>query len=209
MHRTKHLGILVAAAVLAVPAWAMADEQDFRVRRDGGSRVTFVSDAMLETINGVSSQVEGTLRVDPNDLSNASGKLQVPVSSIRTGIELRDQHLQSEKWLDAAKHPNVVFEITGVQGAKKLEPGKTASLKIRGKLSVHGVTRNVVAEARARYYPLTDKMRETPGIDGDVIRGKARFKIELSDYGVDIPTAVRLKVSNEITVNINLRAIAE
>lgn len=209
MQRTKSLGVLVILAVAVLPAWAQADDMSFRVRADGGSRITFVSDAMLETINGVSSQLEGNLRIDPNNLSSASGKLQVPVKSIRTGIALRDEHLRSPKWLNAKKYPNVVFEITGVKGAKKLQPGKTAKLKIRGKFSVHGVTRTVVAQARAQYHPLTKKMRKTPGIDGDVIRGKARFKISLSDYNVDIPAPVRLKVSDEIVVNVNLRAIAK
>lgn len=209
MHRIKSLSFLVAASVLVLPAWAMADTQTFRVKKDGGSRITFVSDAMLETINGVSSQLHGELQVDPNDLSNVSGKLQVPVKSIRTGIALRDEHLQSAKWMNAKKWPDVTFEIDKVTGAKKLSPGKTESLKIHGKLTAHGVTRKVVAQARARYYPLTDELRQTPGITGDLIRGKARFKIKLSDYNIDIPAPVRLKVSNEITVNINLRAMAQ
>lgn len=208
MQRTKTFGLIVALAALALPGWALADVQPFRVKRDGGSRITFVSDAMLETINGVSSQLHGDLRIDPDDLSNVSGKLQVPVDSIRTGIALRDDHLQSSKWLDAKKHPNVTFEITKVEGARRLAPGKTESLKIHGRLSIHGVTRKVVAQARARYYPQSDKMRQA-GITGDMIRGKARFEIELSDFNVDIPAAVRLKVSNEIAININLRAVAQ
>jgi polyisoprenoid-binding protein YceI len=208
MQRTRKLTILAVMAALALPTWVAADShRTFQVRKDGGSRIAFVSDAMLETINGVSSQLHGTLKVDPNNLSTASGKLQAPVASFRTGIDLRDQHLQSEKWLNAKKHPNITFEIDKVTGASKLEPGKTQSFKIHGKATMNGVTKPVVAQAKARLYPV-DEVR-SQGIDGDVIRGKAQFKLELSDFNVDIPASVRLKVSNEITVNINLRAIAE
>jgi len=52
-------------------------------------------------------------------------------------------------------------------------------------------------------------MRATPGITGDVLRGRARFTVQLSDFGIDVPAVVRLKVSNEITVTVNLRAMTE
>ncbi len=46
-------------------------------------------------------------------------------------------------------------------------------------------------------------------IDGDVIRAQASFRIRLTDYNVSVPLPVRLKVANEIRVNVTIRAIAE
>ncbi len=188
---------------------AAAQARRFRIRDDGGSRVTFVSDAPLETINGVSSRVRGEITFDPGNLSSVRGRVEVPVASLRTGIDLRDEHLRSDAWLDAEQHPRAVFEITGVEGASRLRPNQEVRLTIRGRFTIHGVTRRVTARARVKWIPLTEEMRAAPGIDGDVLRVRARFRIRLTDFGVEVPTVVRLKVSNEITVTANLRAIAE
>lgn len=204
MQRIEHLIAPGVLAVLLLPAWALADTHGFRVDPEGGGRVEFVSDATLETIHGVSEKLQGELRFDPNDLSTASGKLRVPVAAMRTGIALRDEHLRGDDWLDAKKHPHVTFVLTKVSGAKRLEPGKTRRLRLHGKLSLHGVTRKVVAQARARYEPRARGDRQ----GGGVIRGKARFSLELDDYDIDIPLPVRLKVANEIVLNVVLRAAA-
>ncbi len=69
------------------------------------------------------------------------------------------------------------------------------------------MTHDVVANARVRYIPLNDELRAAH-INGDVIRGHATFRIQLTDYNVSVPLPVRLKVANEIRVNVNLRAVA-
>ncbi|NOY89921.1 MAG: YceI family protein [Deltaproteobacteria bacterium] len=212
---TNRILKLALSALLAVPALlahggvANAQQKHFRIHNDGGSRATFVSDATLETINGVTSAVTGDLRFDPANLSSASGTISIPVASIRTGVDLRDEHLRGADWLDAAHHANATFEITSVTGASTLTPNQEARLQLHGRFTIHGVTRNVVARARIKWIPLTAEMRGTPGITGDVLRGRARFTIQLSDFGINVPAVVRLKVSNDITVTVNLRAMAE
>ncbi len=206
---------LALSALLAIPALlahggvAHAQQKHFRIHNDGGSRATFVSDATLETINGVTSAVTGDLRFDPANLSSATGTITIPVASIRTGVDLRDEHLRGADWLDAAHHANATFEITSVTGASTLTPNQEARLQLHGRFTIHGVTRNVVARARIKWIPLTAEMRSTPGITGDVLRGRARFTIQLSDFGISVPAVVRLKVSNDITVTVNLRAMTE
>jgi hypothetical protein len=69
------------------------------------------------------------------------------------------------------------------------------------------VTREVSANAQVRLVPLDDSMR-AQGITGDLIRAQAQFRIELDDYNVSISLPVRLKVSNQITINVTIRAIA-
>ena len=209
MKRTAIYGGMALAALLLVPELAAAQSRTFRVRRDGGSRVTFVSDAPLETINGVSARVEGEINVDIANLSTARARVTVPVNTLRTGIDLRDEHLRGDGWLDAANHPNITFELTRIEGATSLTPGQAVDVRFHGRVTIHGVTKNVVARGRVQYTPLSAEMQQSPGIDGDVIRFRAQFTVQLSDFNVAIPLPVRLKVSNEITVGINARAIAE
>lgn len=184
---------LAAALALAFAPSASAQVRSFEVQR--ASRVEFVSDAPLETITGRSSQVRGEIRLDPSDLSTASGTIRVPVASLRTGNDLRDEHLRDDGWLDAERFPDATFEITRFEGASELQPNRPTRLRLRGRFTVHGVTRDVVANVNVRH-------------TGDELRGTATFNLELTDYDVSVPLPVRLKVSNEIRVNVTLRASA-
>ncbi|MCA9611867.1 MAG: YceI family protein [Myxococcales bacterium] len=180
----------ILVGLLALSGVASAQARELPVTR---ARVTFRSQAQLETINGVSNEATGSVRVDPANLAATRGRVVVRVASLRTGIDLRDEHLHSAEWLDAAGHPEMVFEITGVTGASSLPANEDVTVQIRGRLTLHGQTRDVTAEARVRW-------------DGTSLRGRARFEIRLSDYGVSINEAVRLKVSNTIGITVDLRA---
>jgi polyisoprenoid-binding protein YceI len=186
---------------------ASAQARTFEARNDGGSRIQFISDAPLETITGVTTHVTGSLSVDTNDLSTASGTINVRIASIRTGIDLRDEHLRADNWLNAERWPNATFEITRVEGASRLEPNQVANLRLHGRFSLHGVTREIVANARVRFVPLNDELR-SQRITGDVIRAYATFNVRLQDYNVSVPSIVRLKVANDIRVSVTIRASA-
>lgn len=203
------LSSIATALALSLGLSSVADAQTrtWTIRNDGGSRIQFISDAPLETITGVSSHVTGELTIDPSNLSSLRGTVSVRVASIRTGVDLRDEHLRSDNWLDADRWPNATFEITRVEGASSLRPNHVTRMRIHGRFSIHGRTHDIVANARVRLIPLTDEMRANH-IDGDVIRAQASFRIQLTDYNVSVPLPVRLKVSNEIRVNITIRAIA-
>ena len=182
------VGLIVCAST-AVEAQA----RQFNISR---ARVRFTSEAPLETINGVSNTASGSVSFDPSNLSSASGTITVPVSSLRTGIELRDEHLVGADWLDAGSHPNATFEITGISGARSLTANQDATLRITGRFTIHGQTHNVTAQVRAKW----------DGSNG--LRARARFTIQLSQYGVSINPAVRLKVSNDIQITMDIRASA-
>ena len=198
---------LLACAWMGVGSHAEAQVRRFQIARNGGSRIQFVSDAPLERITGVSGTVSGELNLDPNALGSARGTVAVDIASIRTGLDLRDEHLHGPDWLDAGHHPQATFEITAVEGATALRADETLRVTLRGRFTLHGVTREISAPAQVRLMPLTDELR-AQGVTGDVIRGQASFDVELSDYQVSISAPVRLKVSNTIRVNVTLRAVA-
>lgn len=198
MFSKKALEALAIATALAFPTAALAQAKRFDVHASGGSRIAFESDATLETITGVSSSVTGRIDVDPADLTTVSGRIEVPVASLRTGVDLRDEHLRGESWLDARRFPKAVFEITGVQGARALRVGGTTRLRIRGRFTLHGVTREITAPAEVTY-------RTGANGRGPTILARARFNVNLPRHGVSVPALVRLKVSDEITVRVRVR----
>lgn len=185
------VGLIVCAAFDGAVAEAQAKQ--FNISR---ARVRFTSEAPLETINGVSNTASGSLSFDPANLSSASGTITVPVRSLRTGIDLRDEHLVGSDWLDAGSHPNATFEISSISGASRLTADQDVTLRVTGRFTIHGQTHNVTAEVRAKW----------DGSNG--LRARARFTIQLSQYGVSINPAVRLKVSNDIQITMDIRATA-
>lgn len=194
MPRLHRCSLLLALALPFAASSASAQSHEFSVGR--GSRVVFTSDAPLETITGRSSEVTGTFTLDPNDLSQVRGTMRVPIASLRTGVDLRDEHLRGEDWLDAKRHPHAIFEVTRFEGANRLEPERPTPVRIHGRFTLHGVTRNLTATAHVRLLP-----GARPRIEAD-----ARFSLKLTDFGVSVPLPVRLKVSNEIQVEVVLRA---
>jgi polyisoprenoid-binding protein YceI len=193
--------VLALAAAAYFPAVAEAQARTFTVQ--GGGRASFVSDAPLETINGVASGVTGSFSVDPANLTTASGTVEVRVASLRTGIDLRDEHLRSDSWLDATRFPTAKFEITSVRGATSLTPGRTARLTLAGHFTLHGRTRDITANADVQLLP-----PEAGATTSNTIRVSARFRVHLPDYGVSVPSLVRLKVSDDIAVTVSFRARA-
>ena len=191
---------LILAACMAVPAVSQADATTFIVRADGRSKATFASDAPLETMVGKSSKVSGRLSVDPADITKTTGSFKVPVMSLRTDNDLRDEHLQGDGWLDAKKNANIHFEITEVILGKKdspeLKSGKNRKVQVKGTFTAHGVSKPVLATGTVNW-------------SGKQLRIKSDFTVVLEDHNISVPSIVRLKVANDIAVSVDLRAVAE
>lgn len=165
---------------------------------NGRDTVTFMLDAPLEVINGLSNQVKGSITVEGN---KASGKLAVPVSSIKTGNETRDGHLQNEKWLDAAKYPDIIVEFKDLALPAALEPNKPVKLKTQGKFTIHGVTREEPVEVTASYLKESeDTGKRAPG---DLLRVRAKFQIPLESYKINRTGALILKVAEVADVSVD------
>jgi len=190
---------LILAVCAAAPATSYADATTYSVGGDAKSKATFVSDAPLETMTGETKKVTGTLSVDPADITKTKGDFKAPVASLRTGNDLRDEHLQGDGWLDAQKNPFIHFEISevilGKKGNKELKQGKDTKVEVKGKFTAHGVTQLVNAKGTVNW-------------SGDAIRIKASFPVVLTAHEISVPSIVRLKVANEIQVSVDLRGSA-
>jgi polyisoprenoid-binding protein YceI len=187
---------LVIAVCMALPAISHAEATTYRVGGNGKSRATFVSDAPLETMVGKTNKVTGTLTVDPADITKTTGKFKVAVKSLKTGNDLRDEHLQGDGWLDAEKNPFIHFEISevvlGKKGNAELKQNKDTKVQVKGKFTAHGVTQFVTAKGTVNW-------------SGAGIRIKAEFPVNLTSHEISVPSIVRLKVANEIQVSVDLQ----
>lgn len=179
--------VLVALVVSA--SWASAaDAAPFK------GQFKFTSKAPKEDIFGTADgKAELTIKAD--DLAATRGVVTVPVATMKTGNETRDEHMKSPDWLDAAKFPEIKFEITSVEiGAPTTEGDvSAASGKVTGKFTLHGVTTDLTA-------PATIKWKA----DGKA-KITTQFTIKLADYKVTGKDGVvGSKVGETITCEVAL-----
>jgi len=199
------LNLLILLGIFTSIHEGIASDRIFKVD-DGLHRdtVQFVLDAPFEVINGTTNTITGKVEIK-GDI--ASGSFSVPVNTIKTGIEKRDEHLLNDKWLDAAKYPTIKFEFSGVKIPKNVWEGKKASLSANGKWSIHGVTKKETAMVDLQYFAASEATKKR--MPGNLFRIKAKTKLKLSDYKIaqsdsKIKGLLGLKVGEVAEVSVDL-----
>ena len=162
------------------------------------SYITFESQADVETIHGTTNQLVGVVTADLKK-GTAKINLEVSVSSLRTGIDLRDQHLRSTMWLDAEKHPKITFVSKSIKKVSKKQ------WKIRGTFTLHGVSKEMVVTADVREIPKDLAQKSGLG-QGEWIKVSIPFKVVLSEFGVRVPKKLAARVND--TWDVRLMAFA-
>jgi len=165
-------------------------------------QITFESKTPVEYIEGEVEQIGGSISADfaaPGLGLRAS--IAVPVRSMRTGIEKRDEHLSSDEWLAADKHPSIRFELAQVNPKKISARGANVwAGTVEGSFFLKGITKNISV-------PVTIT-RE--GNDRVIVEG--RFPVKLSDHNVRGPLAMRvigLKVNEIVQVGFRLVGVKD
>lgn len=166
----------------------------------GRNQTTFFSTTPLEDITGLSGDVKGNVTLNVSDVKSLKGKLTVSVASIKTGIDLRDEHMRDAGWLDAAKFPEITFEIRKVSDVKVVADNKVTA-KVTGNYTMKGVTKEVTADATLTYLDESETTKSRAA--GDLLGVQAKFNVKLSDYGVN-NKVVGQKVSENIEVSVNI-----
>jgi len=204
------LGIAALTFAVTVPGAAFADPIVFKMLSNY-SRVTFKTDAPLETIVGTTAgpAVTGSLTVDPTKPAEGSGSIKVDLTTLTSGVAKRDQDMQQPQYLDTANEANrfAVFEIKSIEVAGRLEAGKEVPAKVKGILTIKQKPVDVTADARVTYIQLTPDQIEAQkrfGFTGDNIKVRAKFGTTFTNHGITIPQLLFLKVSNEIQLEADL-----
>src|SRR5262245_11148293 len=131
--------VSILAVALAGLAFApAADETTFHIgHHPKFINITFDSQADIETIVGTTHSARGAVKAD-REKGTGAVSIAVPVWSVKTGIDMRDEHLRSPMWMDAEKFPDIKFE------SKKVEKADAKNrVKVTGDFSMHGVTKEI------------------------------------------------------------------
>lgn len=127
--------ITLAVALIAMTVTAFA--QNWKI--DGShSKIRFTTKYLLiSDTDGEFKKFDGTVTSSKPDFSDLQATVTVDVNSITTDNEMRDGHLKSDDFFNAAKFPSIVFKSTGIKsvGDKKY--------MLTGTLTVRDVTKTV------------------------------------------------------------------
>lgn len=142
--------------------------------QDHTSATFEVRHMMVTWVAGRFDRISGTLIFDPDDVAAASVEVEIDASSISTGIDRRDADLRSDNYLDVERFPKITFRSTGVECVA------LNHCQMRGDLSIHGVTKEVLLDVRycgPAYFQDDDRRYTTYGI-------RATTQINREDFGI-------------------------
>jgi polyisoprenoid-binding protein YceI len=119
---------------------------------------------------GKFTEFTGAVSADPKNLAKSSVSFTVQAKSIDTANSARDTHLRGPDFFDVEKFPTLTFVSTKVERSG-------AGYRATGKLTIHGVTRQVS-------FPFTVS-KPVRGMQKETRAGvEARLTINRKDYGL-------------------------
>jgi len=157
--------------------------------------VSFVVRHLMSRVHGTFSEVSGQITTRP-DLSASTTAATIAVSSVRTGNEMRDNHLRSADFFEAERYPVISFASTGLRPAD-------GSWLMSGELTIRDVTRPVDLEVE---FLGTDPT----GLQGEARIGfSARGTISRRDFGVTFGLAAdgtKIVVADKVDIVLDVQA---
>jgi polyisoprenoid-binding protein YceI len=176
----------------------------------GRNMVQVVSVAPLETILVRTTDMAGEIVIDTdNILQKPSVSLSVPVASLDTGTPLINEVLRSDRWLDAARFPKIVFSLVRLltpTTPTALREGVPAAITAEGTFEFHGVSKTYPIQGEILWLKANENTARR--LPGDLLRLRARFDLNLRDHGIETYLSAQAldKVSETLAANIDLFA---
>ena len=162
---------------------------------------------MVSWVRGHFKNVRGTLEFDSENPRATSVEVTIDAGGLWTGEPDRDAHLRTADFLDVENHPKITFRGNDVELVGADEG------KLRGELTIRGVTRPVSLEVRYL------GQWQTPWWEGGVDKGPrtragflATTRIDRKDFGVnwnDTLDRGGVVVGDDVYITIDAEAIRE
>lgn len=166
--------------------------REFDVDPTGTRRVTFTSRTEVNSFEGVTDRIDGYV-VLPNaplsaGMTTAGSELyfEVDLASLDTGIGLRNRHMRDD-YLQVDKFPYAKYK--GRLDSVTAGGGGGFRVTATGTMSIHGVDRPMTlpcdVDSAGRGY-----------------RVRCTFHLLLSDFDIEIPRLMFLKLANQIDLKV-------
>ena len=138
MRKIPWIFLLIATALPLLRAQSQTWEID-----PAHSSVQFtIQHMIISEVTGKFREFSGKVIISEDDFTGAQIEGSANIGSIDTGNERRDGHLKAEDFFYSEKYPEMTFKST------KVEKTGTDAYQITGDLTIRGVTKTVVFDAK-------------------------------------------------------------
>jgi polyisoprenoid-binding protein YceI len=158
---------------------------------------------MITTVTGKLTDYSITAETDGDDFTTARIHFSAKVDSINTGQEMRDTHLKSDDFFNAAQFPEIKFDST------QLKKVSGDNFKLEGNLTIRDVTKKIELDVEFEGIALDPYGNSKTGweIKGKVSRKDFNLKWNAVTEAGTIMVADEIKI--EATVQLVKHQVAE
>lgn len=152
----------------------------------------FANQELTGSAVGKTSAITGELVLENGAIKPS--KVTVDVKSLVSDKPKRDQELQ-KRGLESAKYATAEFSIIGVEGAAPVfTEGQEVAFKLKGALTLHGVEKQVVWDAKGK-------------LEGDTLKLNATIHFVMADFRIEPPNVLGLlTVDENVQLDVSLVA---
>ena len=148
--------------------------------------IKFFSKAAMEDIEATNKTVTAVL-----DATTGAMQFAVQMKGFAFQKALMQQHF-NENYVESEKYPRAEFKGTIIDNAAvDYKKDGMYNVVVKGLLTLHGVTKEIQAPG-------------TISVSASGLTGKSTFTIQLSHFAIAIPALVKDKVSNTISITVDL-----
>jgi polyisoprenoid-binding protein YceI len=152
---------------------------------------------MISNVKGHFSGIDGVLELNEDDVTLSHVEATIDAASVTTREAQRDAHLKSPDFFDVEKFPTLAFKSTEVSP-------RGDELKVKGDLTIHGVTRSVVFAVEGPTAAAKDPWGNTR------VGLTATTKINRKDFGLGWNAVLEtggILVGDDVTITLDVQFI--
>ena len=120
-------------------------------------------------------------------------EIVVDLRQLTSDSERRDRAIR-ERFLESRRYPYARLVTAAlVELPRAFRPGQAFTFRLDGNLEVHGTTRRT-------------QWRGEAALVGDTLRGRATTHVAMTDFGIEVPRFLWLRVADSMKVEIQVLA---
>jgi polyisoprenoid-binding protein YceI len=157
------------------------------------SRIWFDADARLHSFRGETQQLTGRFtlqRTSPPQVADA--RVTIEAASLDTGHPERNADMRRD-FLEVERFPIIEFRVDELLTPQPVTSLVSWDLVLQGKLTVHGVTRDVMVPT-------------TVSIADERVTAQGRIHLDMRDYNIRVPRLFLIPMKSEVLVGFEVVA---
>jgi polyisoprenoid-binding protein YceI len=182
MNRIRNLSVAVALVTTTLAAGSFATSQT----KTGAKAVAHLKGTAGIKFDATTSEVSFR---DKDGVYTVFVRLQ----NLTTGIDLRDAHMR-DKYLHVEKFPVVKLEVSK-DALKKPAAGETVDVEGKGKLTLHGVTKDIAVKVHAAC------------TKENVCDAVGKISLNFNDYGVTVDSYLGITLKPDVEIETTLQVL--